>query len=531
MSNKTLPEYILSLLRPDAYSHSVKTVELVETHISWVLLTGDYAYKIKKPVNLGFLDFSSLEKRHFYCQEELRLNSRLAPELYLEVVAITGSKQDAKFGGSGAVIEYAVKMRQFPSNLQMDKLLNTGQIQPRHITHLAETIAAFHQQTDIASAESDYGDPQIIYKPVQDNFTLLKELLSEHKQLDRLEKLRQWSHASYEDLKPVFAQRKEAGFIRECHGDLHTANIVVIDNKPTAFDCIEFSPSLRWTDTASDIAFLIMDLQYRGQRTFAWQFLNHYLEISGDYRALQVLRFYLVYRAMVRAKVAAIGASQMPDQSRQYHDAIQSCYDYLKLADTFAQPDKPILIITCGMSASGKSTLTTPLVAGLSAIRLRSDVERKRLFRQNKNDHNDQKQTHPSFNTGIYSPETSRQTYQYLCDQAEMILTSGYPVIIDAAFLNYEQRRLFYQLAQKKRVPFIILHFTAQPDTLRQRISKRVNDVSDADCSVLEQQLLNWKPLQDNEQPYVIAIDTESPFDPGQIIYRIKQSESSYANT
>ncbi len=525
MSNKTLPEYILSLLHPNAFSHAVETIELVETHISWVLLTGTYAYKIKKPVNLGFLDFSSLEKRHFYCQEEIRLNSRLAPELYLEVVAITGPKLQAEFSGSGPVIEYAVKMLQFPTNMQMDKLLNTGQIHTSHIANLAETIAGFHQQTDIAGAESDYGKPQVVYSPVQDNFTLLKELLSEHKQLDRLEELRQWSQASYEHLKPVFVQRKEAGYIRECHGDLHTANIVVIDNTPTAFDCIEFSPELRWTDTASDIAFLIMDLQYRQQHTFAWHFLNHYLEISGDYKALQVLKFYLIYRAMVRAKVAAIGASQMPDKSVQYDSAIQSCYDYLKLAHIFVQPGSPVLIITCGMSASGKSTLTSPLVPRLPAIRLRSDVERKRLFMQSKGSH-----SHKPFNTGIYSPEASQQTYQYLSDQADLILASDYSVIIDAAFLHYEQRRLFYQLARKKGVPFIILHFTARPDTLRQRISQRVNDVSDADRSVLEQQLLNWKPLQDNEQPFVINIDTESPFDPDIIITRIKQPGRSYAN-
>ncbi len=523
MSNKSLPEYILSLLRPDAYAHTVETIELVETHISWVILTGAYAYKIKKPVNLGFLDFSSLEKRHFYCQEEIRLNSRLAPELYLEVVAITGPEQQALFSGSGPVIEYAVKMRQFPSDMQMDKLLNTGQIQSSHITSLAETIAGFHQQTDIAGSESDYGKPEVVYRPVRDNFTLLQELLSDHNQLDRLEELRQWSQASYEHLKSVFVQRKEAGFIRECHGDLHTANIVVINNTPIAFDCIEFSPELRWTDTASDIAFLIMDLQYRQQHTFAWHFLNHYLEISGDYKALQVLKFYLVYRAMVRAKVAAIGASQMPDKSAEYNSAIQSCYDYLKLAHAFVQPGSPILIITCGMSASGKSTLTSPLVAGLSAIRLRSDVERKRLFKQSKGSH-----SHKPFNTGIYSPEASSQTYQYLSDQADLILTSGYPVIIDAAFLHYEQRQLFYQLARKKSAPFVILHFTARPDTLRQRISQRINDVSDADRSVLEQQLLNWKPLQDNEQSYVINIDTESPFDPDTLVDIINQFYQDY---
>ncbi len=518
MSNKTLPEYILALLHPEAYAHTVETIELVETHISWVILTGSYAYKIKKPVNLGFLDFSSLQKRHFYCQEEIRLNSRLAPELYLEVVTITGPEQQAVFSGSGPVIEYAVKMLQFPTNMQMDKLLNTGQIQTNHIASLAETIASFHQQTDIASTESDYGEPEVVYTPVRDNFTLLQELVSDHKQLDKLEALKQWSQASYEHLKPVFVQRKEAGYIRECHGDLHTANIVVIDNKPTAFDCIEFSPELRWTDTASDIAFLIMDLQYRQQHAFAWHFLNHYLEISGDYKALQVLKFYLVYRAMVRAKVAAISASQMPDTSAQYDSAIQSCYDYLKLAHAFVQPGRPILIITCGMSASGKSTLTSPLVAGLSAIRLRSDVERKRLFKQSKESH-----SHKPFNAGIYSPEASRQTYQYLSDQADLILTSGYPVIIDATFLHYEQRQLFYQLAQKKGVPFVVLHFTARPDTLRQRISQRVNDVSDADRSILEQQLLNWKPLQDNEQPYVINIDTESPFDTDAVVAKINR--------
>ncbi len=516
MSNQNLPGYIAALLYPDSYDYAVENVELIETHISWVLLTGTYAYKIKKPVNLGFLDFSTLKKRHFYCQEELRLNSRLAPSLYLDVIPITGSEQQPVFSGSGRPFEYAVKMVQFPQSMQMDNLLATGQLHNKHIDALAETIAEFHQHTDIANNNSTFGEPEIIYLPVRENVIQLQPLVKENIAKTVLAQLETGCEENFEQLKPIFIQRKQDGFIRECHGDMHSRNLVFINDRPVAFDCIEFDPELRWIDTISDAAFLIMDLLYRQQPEFAWRFLNHYLETTGDYNAIRVLNFYLVYRAMVRAKVAAISASQLLDNSLEQYKASSACYQYLELAQSFLQTNSPILIISCGFSASGKSTLTEPLVEKLSAIRLRSDVERKRLFKLTA-----ETSASAVFNTGIYVPEATQKTYEYLAKQAELILNADYPVIIDATFLHYQQRELFHQLALKINIPFVILEFKAQANTLRERIINRKKGASDADLTVLEHQLVNWNPLQENEQPSVISVDTESPFDPDSLVNKI----------
>lgn len=526
VNDSKLPEYISSLLHSDVYDHVVENIELIETHISWVILTGPYAYKIKKPVNLGFLDFSTLEKRHFYCKEELRLNSRLAPSIYLNVVSITGSEQQAVFSGKGNIIEYAIKMVQFPQEVQMDNMLSAGQLQAEHIDALAKTIAEFHQQTDISNKNDNYGEPEKIYKPVKENFIQLRQLISDSKAIAKLSELERWSQSTFDLLRPILKQRKRDGFIRECHGDLHLRNLVFINEKPVAFDCIEFDPELRWIDTISDVAFLIMDLQDRQQQDFALRFLNAYLEKTGDYPALRILRFYLVYRAMVRAKVEAISASQMVINSPAQHKANMAFHDYLDLAQSYLQAAKPMLIITCGMSASGKTTLTQPLVEKLAAIRIRSDVERKRLFKLA-----DETDSSAAFNAGIYSAEATQQTYHHLAELADLILSADYPVIIDAACLKYEQRQLFRQLAIKKNVPFVILEFKAQPDTLRQRITSREKGASDAGRSVLEHQLLNWKPLQENEQPNVITIDTESSIDLDSLVNKIalhnKENEAS----
>jgi len=502
------PELIRSLLQPAVYGHPVSDIQLIETHISWLILTGDYVYKIKKPVNLGFLDFSTLEKRRFCCNEELRLNSRLAAEIYLDVVAITGTPGKPVLQGSGEAIEYAVRMVQFPQQAQLDNMLAQGRLHSHHIDAIAVMVANFHQRTDIAPADSNFGDPQHVYHPVTENFSQIREHLQTSDCESELVALENWSKSSYATLTPVFEQRKHDGFIRECHGDMHLRNLVWFNNKPMAFDCLEFNPALRWIDTVSEVAFLMMDLQDREQSALAQRFVNNYLQQCGDYQGIQVLRFYLVYRALVRAKVAAIRAGQQEITEPEKSKARAEFQAYLQLARTYTRPRIPILIITRGMSASGKSTLTEPLLEATGAIRIRSDVERKRLFgidpaADSKTD----------IDKGIYSAEAGVKTYAKLRQLAEFVLDSGFTVIIDAAFLKYEQRQPFQQMAAAKEVPFIILEFTASAETLRKRIMARAHQVSDADISVLEHQLVSTKPLSDEESSYRIPVDTETAYD------------------
>lgn len=508
---------ITALMDPGLYHHPVEQLQLIETHISWVILTGHYVYKIKKPVNLGFLDFSTLEKRRFYCEEELRLNQRLAPEIYLAVVPITGTTEQPQMAGRGEAIEYAVKMVQFPQQAQLDRVLASGELQAEQLDALARLITDFHQRIAIAGADSGYGDPEHVYQPVAENFSQIRERISKEKYRKLVDAIERWSTSAFESLQPVLQQRKSAGFIRECHGDMHLRNIAWVDDQPVIFDCIEFNPNLRWIDVISEVAFLVMDLQDRQQAQLAQRFLNSYLEYSGDYAGVRVLCFYLVYRAMVRAKVEAIRAQQKGISKKEQTEAETGFFTYLELAQNYTAVDTPRLLITHGLSASGKSTLTQPLLEHLPALRIRSDVERKRLLgiKAEESCQADNKK-------GIYTPETTQTVYEKLIKLAAGIIDAGYSVIVDATFLKQDQRQPFQQLAREKQVPFIILDFMASADTLRQRITEREKEVSDADLSVLEQQLVQPYSLNENELACVITIDTETPFDVTELVGQIR---------
>lgn len=495
-------------MNPALYDHDVIQLQLIETHISWVILTGDYVYKIKKPVNLGFLDFSTLAKRRLYCHEELRLNTRLAPAIYLNVVEITGTPSRPSLNGSGDIIEYAVKMRQFPQQAQLDRMLKRGELQLNKIDAIAHMIATFHDRIEIADMDSPYGGPRQVFQPVIENFTQLHEHGITEKYQPQIEFLQQWSESAYAALKPVLSQRKSDGFIRECHGDMHLRNLAWYNGAPLAFDCLEFNPALRWIDVISEVAFLVMDLHDHQQAQLAHRFLNAYLEERGDYAGVQVLQFYLVYRAMVRAKVDAIRAGQPGISDSERDEAEQDCHGYLRLATHYTRVPNPVLIITRGLSASGKTTETQPLLELLGAIRIRSDVERKRLCGIKA-----QQSAEAETGKGIYSSEITSKTYARLCDMAGLVLDAGYPVIIDAANLKHEQRQFFENLATKKQIPYLILEFTAEADTLRKRIMERKHDASDANLKVLEHQLEDWQPISENEQVYTISINTEQPYD------------------
>ena len=281
-----------AFLNPEFYQHFVEHIELVETHISWVFLTGRFAYKIKKPVDFGFLNFTRLEQRKYYCQQELLLNRRFAPDIYLDVLPVTESENHLSLAGQGEIIDYAIKMLQFDHNCLLDKLLEKHQIELSHIDNLSDVVADFHDTIKVADAQVNFGSTVEVIKPVEENFSILNNILSDSKDQQLLKSLYRQMLSIYESIRPQLAARKKQGHIRECHGDLHLGNITLRDNKILLFDGIEFNESFRWIDTMSDCAFLIMDLQDHEQTVFANHFLNHYLLKSGDYSGLPVLKFY-----------------------------------------------------------------------------------------------------------------------------------------------------------------------------------------------------------------------------------------------
>lgn len=503
MPHSKTQELIKSLQNPALYPHQTDSFKIIETHISWVILTGAYAYKIKKPLDLGFLDFSTLEKRHHYCREELRLNSRLAPDIYLDVVTISGSKKKPQINHAGEVFEYAVKMRQFDPDNTFDHLLAKQQLTAYHLKQTAKIIADFHNRIAQAASKTEFGTPETVMQPVRENFHQIQQLHDIEKP-DILQQLAGWSEQEYIHNQDLFKQRKHSGFIRECHGDLHLANITLIDDQIVPFDGIEFNPSLYWIDVISEVAFLSMDLTGKKRPDLAFQFLNEYLHHSGDYEGLKLLRFYQVYRAMVRAKVSAIRASQATGEGQQR--ATEDYRSYLHLAQQYTQDKKPIMLMMHGVSASGKSWLSGQIIEHFPAIRIRSDVERKRLFQLSA-----QKESQADINQGLYSAQITAQTYQQLLQLAREILTAGYSVIVDATFLKQQQRQPFLQLAEQISTPFRIVHTYADEQILLRRIQQRPSqqdNVSDADQQVLTHQLQSLEPLTDLEQQKTIAINT-----------------------
>jgi hypothetical protein len=512
-----------ALSHPEAYPHTTGSIEVIETHISWIFLTESFAYKVKKPVDLGFLDFSSIEKRHKYCQEELRLNQRLCPEIYLDVVPVV-MKENALFvDAEGEIIDYAVKMVRFDRTMELDRMVASGTLKSRHIDLLSSLIARFHESLPPAPPETGFGHPDNLIKPVLHNFLHMEPVLKATQENERLETLKEWTLKEHKRLYHLFLDRKREGFIRQCHGDMHTGNMVLWNNRIFIFDCIEFNESLSIIDVISDLAFLYMDLEHAGLSGFGWRLLNSYLSETGDYGALPLLRFYAMYRAMVRAKVTAIRYGQTSDKITAAKE-LEEHRSYLTLAERYTRKNQPLLIVTFGVSGSGKSYAVTNIAPEIPGIHIRSDIERKRIVGLKPLEKSKKKGT-----GSIYTEEISRQTYQRLLELADLCMSEGVAVIVDATFLKRSHRKLFMELAAARNTPFRILHFHAPEPLLFERVEKRYmkgSDASEADRAVLVSQLETFEPLTHEEEALCISLDTSEPVDAEAVALQLRSLTS-----
>jgi len=498
----SLPAALRELLQAHQYGAAVQTVDLVETHISWVLLAGDYAYKIKKPLKLPFLDFSTLALRKRYCEDELRLNKRFAPDIYLAVLRVRASRQyGLQLGGSddadGVVVECAVQMRRFNEAGRLDRVCARGELTTAHMRDLADTVAAFHQRAAVATAtgaDAHFGSPEQVLAPALDNFHNLAQLIPAAAVQQRLAALCAWTVTQHHALAGLMQARLQAGRVRECHGDLHLANMVLIDGRVRLFDCLEFNEELRWTDVANEIAFTYVDLLDHAQPGLANGFVDDVLSRSGDYKAARLLPFYAVYRAMVRAKVAAIRAGQSDG-------GVDDALVCIAQAEQVVAPRTPRLIITHGLAGCGKTFASDKLLyndAQARTLRLRSDVERRRLFGLERHQHSG-----AAINAGIYNASAHDRTYTHIQQTARSLLRAGWTVIVDAAFLRRAERDAFHALADANGAGFAILAPQADVTELRRRILARQatgSDASEATVDVLEKQLQWIEPLEDDER-------------------------------
>lgn len=494
---------IQAMQTAEFYDHDVTEIVMLQTHISWVFLTGEFAYKVKKPMDFGFLNFTKLSQRQHFCEEEIRLNKRLANDVYIKAVQITGTLSNPVLNGEGDAIEYAVKMRQFEQTQLADNLLSSNRLDAQHIDNIADQVASFHQSIRVSGIDSDLGTSNSVNAPVIQNFDQLEPLIKDQTSIDQLTRLRSWSETEFNNISSILQQRKESGFIRECHGDMHLGNMALINNQITIFDGIEFNDEFRWIDVMSEVAFLFMDLCDRGQSAFAYRFLNRYLEHTGDYEGIQVLRFYLVYRAMVRAKIASFTLLTPNLSEADQQKTMQQYTSYSNLAESFTQVIDTSLSITHGVSGSGKTTVSQQLLEQTGCLRIRSDIERKRLHQLKATD-----DSKSPINSGIYSSEASLKTYQQLENFAKLILSSGFSVIVDATFLERENRRPFQDLASTHSVKYSIIEFDIDEAEFTKRIiarSSENNNASEADINVLKAQLSSIEPLDESEKVFITA--------------------------
>ncbi len=499
-----VPAWPRGLLRPEAFAHEVGELRLIETHISWVILTGRYAYKIKKPLDWGFLDYSTLELRKAACEAELALNRRFAPELYLDVVPIRGSAAVPDLrNGDGAIVDYAVRMREFPQDWQLDRLLACGVLDAAAALALGDAIAGWHGASPVARVRDI---STAVLKPALDNFDVLDEAGPLAPGMRTVvARLQIWTARRGAALAPRFEARRLGGYMRDLHGDLHLANLVRLDGKILPFDCIEFSATLRAVDVYSDLAFLLMDLGARGHDDLAYLVLDRYLERSGDYEGLRTLPFYLVYRALVRAKVALLRARQSAaaDADASVEDACR----YLRWADACAGRRSGGIVLMHGLSGSGKSWVSQLALAAWPAIRVRSDVERRRLFGVAPT-----MASGSGVQQGIYDGRASARTYARLVDAARAIVAADHTAIIDASFLRRADRETFAALASELAVPLRVLSCDAAEAVLDQRVAARAvgsgDDPSEAGPHVLAWQRLHVEPLDASERAHSLALDT-----------------------
>lgn len=499
---------IEQLCRPAAFDHPSGGLILRETHISWVILCGDYAYKLKKPVDFGFLDFSTLEQRRHYCEEELRLNRRFSPELYLAVVPVTDTPAGPVIAGNGPAIDYAVKMRRFDESQLLDNIAARGELDAQLVRSIARELARLHRELPRCfpdPAGADPGTPASLRAALVQNFEQLQRYPladAEQRQLDAVER---WALRRYDELRGIMRQRVLDGRVIDGHGDDHLGNMAIIDGAVRLFDCIEFNAEFRVIDSIAEVALLDMDLNARGHPAEAFRLLSDYLEYHGDFDGLALLDLYGCYYALVRAKVNIL--KHPPDHpGLEATQAYGELRRYLACAHRYCQARPLFLAITHGLSGSGKSTVAGRLVEASGAIRLRSDVERKRLFGLAP-----EQRSEPRDSGELYSTGMSQQTFRRLAELAESVLQAGFPVIVDGTFLHREVRDDFRRLAGRLGIPFAILACGADIQVLRSRLVARERgaaDASEAGVAVMEQQALQLEAPAGEELHYVLEVES-----------------------
>jgi uncharacterized protein len=507
MTNAALPDLIQQMLQPGFYPHRVtEPVQLIQTHISFVMLTGDYTYKIKKPVNFGFLDYSTLDKRLHFCTQELLMNRRTAPEIYLEVLPIIKTGDRYKLGSSSSsinsgeiTVEYALKMREFSQDSLFLSLLERGQLTEQLMQDLGLEVAKFHSTAISDDYIRKFGEVSQIREAIDNNYLISQKYIGGPQNQTQYQETKDYTDSFFEKNKELFDSRIVNNKIRQCHGDLHLRNIALWQDKILLFDCIEFNEPFRFVDVMYDVAFTVMDLESRGHQELGNAFLNTYIEQTGDWEGLQLLPLYLSRQAYVRAKVTSLMLDDSAISTAEKSEISQIAAHYYQLAWKYTKPRRGKLTLMSGLSGSGKSTVARYLARRTGAIHIRSDAVRKHLGGISLDERGGQ---------DLYSDEMTAKTYSRLLELGMILADRGWNVILDAKFDRQNLRTNAINLAQSRNLHLQIIYCTAPLEILRSRLQQRKGDIADATAELLSSQQAASEPFTESEQIYVKIVDT-----------------------
>jgi hypothetical protein len=509
------PEITLHDLEdPVLYGPEVDSVTVLQTHISYVVLTGRYAYKIKKPVDFGFLDFSTLEKRKYYCEEEIRLNRRLCPDIYLEIMSLTKKNGELRINGDGDIVEYAVKMKEFPQEKIMTNLLKQEAVTPDIIDDICTILIKFYQSKEQPQERTMYGDMDTVKQNTDENFEQTRQVVDVTIPENVYNYIKITTELFYQKRGDVFERRKKQDKIRDCHGDLHSGNIVILDDKICIFDCIEFNKRFRYTDVASDIGFLAMDLDFLNHFYLSSLLIKRYVEESTDAGIFEVLNFYKSYRAYVRGKVLGFRLNDSNLREEEKREILETTQRYFSLSHYYTQlfsldvKDKgPVVFVVCGLTGTGKSTIARKLSVDYHAHQINTDVVRKEMEGLKKYEKH-----HDPFDRGLYTPERRDRVYQLVFEKAEGLLNQGENVVLDATFQKKEHRNQAKKLAERAAARFLIIQCICPDEIVKQRLIERAKSksISDGRWEIYQEQKDVFEPFTTREKPLQMDTSNES---------------------
>jgi aminoglycoside phosphotransferase family enzyme/predicted kinase len=500
MSETNLPPVIQEMLKPGFYPHPVQEpIQLIQTHISYVFLTGDYAYKVKKAVNFGFLNYSTLDLREHFCRQELSMNKRGAAEIYLEVLPISQTDEKFELGGSGTVVEYTLKMCQFPQDNLLINLFHQGKLTEEMVEDLGRLVAQFHSKCPTNDYILSFGEVAQIRQAFDENYEQTTKYIGLAQTQEQFDGTKELTDNFFATKEEVLTNRIKNGWIRECHGDLHLGNICLWHDKILLFDCIEFNEPFRFVDVMFDVAYAVMNFSVGNRPDLANAYLNTYLEESGDWEGLQVLPLYVSRQAYVRAKITSFLLDDPGVPAADKEKAKVTASQYYKMALDCTKLGQGSLIMMSGVSGSGKSFVAKKIARQSNAIHIRSDAVRKHLAGVSLSEKGGE---------DLYTPEMTQKTYGKLLELGVLLASAGYSVILDAKYDRQSLRKPVIAAAQKHHLPLQILHCTAPESILRDRLNSRTGDISDATANLLTSQLANAESFTEEEKVFVKTLDT-----------------------